>query len=551
MMHEIKTAIIDDGVNEKLYSTGHLWLNLEITRELQIRQRAGDFTYEPSHGTTCAAIIKKYSPNAVLGSIKVLNETHRGVREQLVTALYWCADNEIKLVNLSLGTIDFRDYEAVRKAVNYACRKGVIIVAACNNKNVYTHPASLSNVIGVKADREEKLEEGQYRYHCYPLDGIEITSCASHSLVKYDHSGKTTSSCNSFAAPMITAIVHTILQKNPSMSLEEIKSKLAEGAVNAVPESCRANLYRGIDWAEEAVLFDIDCPGIRKMPIPYKFNIKSTIDIACNSKREGVEKVYEYIKKNAEVVREADTIVINMGGSTGKEDKTNLLDLIDTLEEDNKNLVYLDEDSECQNFCNAFRKRKIKLFHPSVYTNGAGVEKAFIDIPVIAVYDFSGRELLNCISKLKDIFCENGYNAIAVSDVYGGIAAGIEYLPLSNETEDITLEHINRVYDPDVILLGVSGLDKKCDAFIKLGERYEVDVKILISGGENCCLQKVIDAGAKSETILVTASEGYKNSAERIVDISCECYTGVLFGYIIELFKEKDSFLGICSMENN
>lgn len=90
MNSQMEIVIIDDGVNEKLYNTGSLWLNLEVTRDLQIRQRVDYSPYEPSHGTDCTAIIKKYTPDARLGSIKVLNETGRGVRDQLITALYWC-----------------------------------------------------------------------------------------------------------------------------------------------------------------------------------------------------------------------------------------------------------------------------------------------------------------------------------------------------------------------------------------------------------------------------------------------------------------------------
>lgn len=172
----ISIAIVDDGVNEGLYNTGSLKYNIEITPELNIVERSEYNRYLPSHGTTCAAIIKKYSPGAVIGSIKVLNDSGRAVRDQLIAALLWCADNAVRLVSVSLGTIDFRDYEAVRKAVNYAAPKGVIIVSACNNKTVFTYPASLSNVIGVKCDIENNLKEGQYRYNYYPLDGIDITA---------------------------------------------------------------------------------------------------------------------------------------------------------------------------------------------------------------------------------------------------------------------------------------------------------------------------------------------------------------------------------------
>lgn len=65
MSRQVKIVIIDDGVNEKLYSTGSLWLNIKVTRDLQIRQREDYSPYEPSHGTACGAIIKKYSPSFV------------------------------------------------------------------------------------------------------------------------------------------------------------------------------------------------------------------------------------------------------------------------------------------------------------------------------------------------------------------------------------------------------------------------------------------------------------------------------------------------------
>ena len=65
-------AVIDDGISEKLYDVGQLRHNILITPELHVIERAGYDPFLPSHGTTCAAIIKKYAPDAVLSSIKVL-----------------------------------------------------------------------------------------------------------------------------------------------------------------------------------------------------------------------------------------------------------------------------------------------------------------------------------------------------------------------------------------------------------------------------------------------------------------------------------------------
>ncbi|RCX15475.1 subtilase family protein [Anaerobacterium chartisolvens] len=538
----IAVAVLDDGINEGLYNIGHLKYTMEITPTLEFVERTGYDRYLPSHGTTCGAIIKKYSPDAEIVSIKVLNDKGRGVRDQLVTALLWCADNDIKLVNLSLGTTDFRDYEEVRKAVDYADQKGVIIVAACNNKNVYTYPASLSNVIGVKGDSEEQLKEGQYRHNPYPLDGIEITSCSSHLIVKYDGTVKTTSCCNSFAAPMITAIVYNILLKNPSLSLEEVKNRIEEGAVNILPHTYSSNICKDINWVENALLFDINCANNSKMHIPYKFTVKKTVPIECTDKEGAIEQVNEYIKKSKTVLSKVDTIAVIIHDSNTTVDNVGLFELVNTMESMGKNLVYLYENSQDWNIFKDISRRRIKIFHPSVYGSLTGGETAFIEVPIIAVYDFDGKEFLNCISKLQEVFRINDYNAIAVSDSYLGIAAGVEYICL-NEEKHISLEHINRVYNPDIILLGISGTDKKYDYLKRLEEKYEVDINVVILSEKSSISENIANLDTEGKIILITSRGSRENTAYKIVDSSQEYYIEVLYKYIIEMFSEEESLI--------
>ncbi len=150
----VHIAIIDDGVNQKLYNIGELAHNIEITLDLTVCDRADYDTYAPSHGTTCAAIIRKYAPFALLSSVKILDGNARGMCGQLIKALEWCVDNGIRVVNVSLGTVVYTDFPMLRKAINFAYSKGLIIVAACNNRNIFTYPASHPNVIGVKCDME-------------------------------------------------------------------------------------------------------------------------------------------------------------------------------------------------------------------------------------------------------------------------------------------------------------------------------------------------------------------------------------------------------------
>ncbi len=227
----INIAVIDDGVNEKLYQTGKLEYNLEITHDLTVCDRVSYDPFLPSHGTTCAAIIKKYSPEANISSIKILDSSSRtGMKAQLIRALKWCADNSIRIVNLSLGTVDYRDFNEVKEAVDYAFEKNVIIVAACNNRNIFTCPASFEKVIGVRCNFTEILKEGEYTFNFDCMDGINIASCAKHNLKKYDGTEKATNECNSYAAPMVTAYVYNLLINNPNMGFHEIIERLQQGA---------------------------------------------------------------------------------------------------------------------------------------------------------------------------------------------------------------------------------------------------------------------------------------------------------------------------------
>lgn len=228
---QVNIAVVDDGINENRYKTGKLIHNIEITRDLQIEPRQGYDTFAPSHGTTCAAIIKKAVPDALLSSVKILSDINRkGIRAQLVKAIEWCADNNINLINLSAGTIDYRDFEEIKDCVRRAEEKGLVIVAACNNRNIYTCPASLANVIGVKCDRESGLDEGEFIYNTFAPDGIEISACSAHKLT--DHNGKEhiTSKCNSFSAPAITAEVYKIITGKKAANVNEINNELQKRA---------------------------------------------------------------------------------------------------------------------------------------------------------------------------------------------------------------------------------------------------------------------------------------------------------------------------------
>jgi hypothetical protein len=266
----MQIAIIDDGINEKYFKVGFVEKNIEITPSLEVKER-GNFDHSlPSHGTTCAAIISKYSPDAVFISIKILNDvSRRGMCSQLTKAISWCVEKGVRLINLSLGTIDFRDFKYIENTIQYAYEKGVVVIAACNNKNIYTFPASLPQVIGVKCDTTGILKEGEYIFNSNHYDGIDITACGIHKLIKMNRHSKSTSNSNSFAAPYITAMVHRIMLENPEMCIYSVRRQLKKSS------SSIGSYNDFLPFTSTQVVEKIDVPVI----VVYYYSLKKIIDI--------------------------------------------------------------------------------------------------------------------------------------------------------------------------------------------------------------------------------------------------------------------------------
>lgn len=122
-----------------------------------------DFTDESGHGTHVAGIAAAAVNNwegvvgvayhAQIVPIKIIDASGQGEDTDLVEAILYCADNDIPVINMSLGTTAYP--QILADAVNYAFYKGCLLVAAANESgtgggnigNIY--PAAHSKVLAV------------------------------------------------------------------------------------------------------------------------------------------------------------------------------------------------------------------------------------------------------------------------------------------------------------------------------------------------------------------------------------------------------------------
>lgn len=159
-----------------------------------------DSTYS-NHGTIIADIIRKQAPNADVRIIYISKtpEINAWVAAQ---AIYEAVNKGADIINLSFGGPDYSG--ALADAVDYAIKRGVIVVAAAGNDGGLTpnYPAALPGVISVGAlDRNGNI--ANYSNLC--------ADCFAPGDVALGLRG------TSFAAPYVAGqIARTMTEKNLS-----------------------------------------------------------------------------------------------------------------------------------------------------------------------------------------------------------------------------------------------------------------------------------------------------------------------------------------------
>lgn len=204
-------ALIDDGVEINNVTSGYVYEFLEI-KDISVGfQEQTTKINSYSHGTICAAIIRKISKSAKIYSLKILNTNNLCAgTDKLEKAFEWCLKNDIDIINLSLGTINSRDFVVIKRWIRCLVKNEKIVVAAINNNNTYTLPASLSEVIGVSS----KERTCDFEFINDSIIGIDIIACSNYYIQLNNEKSIKTPFCNSFAAPAVTGKLCELINKD-------------------------------------------------------------------------------------------------------------------------------------------------------------------------------------------------------------------------------------------------------------------------------------------------------------------------------------------------
>jgi hypothetical protein len=212
------------------------------------------------HGTHLAGLIAAttgngrgiagINPAARIMALKVLNFVGRGRSSGIAEAIFYAAENGARIINLSVGGEDLMSIE--RRAIDYAAKKGVIVVVASGNTSRETEDygfAGLDNVIVVGAtdldDKRAKFSNwGKNVKIAAP--GIDVLSLRARrtdfllvsNAKNYKPMGAAVgeeaayyrASGTSFSAPLVSGVASLILSANPKLSGEQVTRMILNSA---------------------------------------------------------------------------------------------------------------------------------------------------------------------------------------------------------------------------------------------------------------------------------------------------------------------------------
>lgn len=185
------------------------------------------------HGTACADQVLRIAPQAQVVPIRVFGRGLETSPPVLYEALKWAVEQELDVINVSLGTNLQEALLPLYVLCEKARRRGTLIVAAGHNVRDESYPAVFENVIGVDAERFDSPFTYRYR----PDEAMECVAWGVQVPVLWLGGQRVPKSGTSFAAPQISGIVTLFRERYPQATLEDVRELLQRYAAEVeLPE---------------------------------------------------------------------------------------------------------------------------------------------------------------------------------------------------------------------------------------------------------------------------------------------------------------------------
>lgn len=174
MSSAIRLGIVDSGVHLRHPHVGGIAGGVAVEAD----SFSEEFVDRIGHGTAIAALIHALTPGAALWAVRVFDRNLTTTMGRVLRAVDWCLENQMDIVNLSLGTLNPDHRLAFAAAVEKVKRAGAALVSAFEMNGQPMLPGCMNGVIGVIADPACARES----YRCINRGGKQIFSASPYPL---------------------------------------------------------------------------------------------------------------------------------------------------------------------------------------------------------------------------------------------------------------------------------------------------------------------------------------------------------------------------------
>ena len=177
------------------------------------------------HGTMTSGLVHLVAPKAKILPLKAFSANGTGYLANIVAALYYAVQHGANVVNMSFDLTS--SSPSLNKAVSYANKAGVVLVAAAGNENTNApvYPAAISgSVVGIASTTDWDARSSFSNYGSY-----DVWIAAPGEFVTSTYPGGTyaSSSGTSFSAPLVAGTAALMLNAKSSLNQSQAASALS------------------------------------------------------------------------------------------------------------------------------------------------------------------------------------------------------------------------------------------------------------------------------------------------------------------------------------
>lgn len=218
ILDQSTTSILDQSTTSILDSNSTLILDQSTTSILdQSTTSILDGTKPVNdwgHGTMVAGLVHLVAPTAKIMPVKVFDANGGSSLSLIIQGIYYAVDSGAQVINMSFSMTG--SSQALKKAIDYANSRRVILVAAAGNegRSITVYPAGYNNVIAVGATDNNNNRAAFSNFG--PL--VDLAAPGAGVISTYPMGKYAAGWGTSFSSPLVAGAAALFVQLDPNIN---------------------------------------------------------------------------------------------------------------------------------------------------------------------------------------------------------------------------------------------------------------------------------------------------------------------------------------------